>query len=66
MLGLQGLPMMAWVPAVFLVAALIDYSTSSVQEVHMAHLTNTRGFFFSIIRSIGSALTSLVGSALLI
>jgi len=58
--------MMAWVPAVFFLAALIDYSTSSLQEVRMAHLTNTRGFSLSIFRSIGSVLTSVVGSALLI
>jgi hypothetical protein len=57
---------MAWVPAVFFVAVLIDYSTSSLKEANMASLTNTRGFFFSIVHSIGSALTSVVGSALLI
>ncbi len=58
--------MMAWVPAVFFLAALIDYSTGSLQEVHMAHHTSTRGFLFSVVRSIGSVLTSVVGSALLI
>ena len=63
MLGFQGLPMMAWEPAVFFLAAL---STGSLQEVHMAHHTSTRGFLFSVVRSIGSVLTSVVGSALLI
>jgi|GEM_PF-3305692 len=58
--------MIAWVPAVFVLAVLIDYSTSFSQEVNMAHLTNTRGVFFSIVRSVGSVLTSAVGSALLI
>jgi uncharacterized membrane protein len=58
--------MMEWVPAVFFLAVLIVYSTSSLQEVQMANLTNTRGWYFSIVRSIGSVLTSVVGSALLI
>jgi hypothetical protein len=57
---------MARVPAIFLLAVLIDYSTGSVQEVHMAHHTSTRGFLLSIVRSIGSVLTSVGGSALLI
>lgn len=58
--------MMASVPAVFFLVALIDHSTSSLQEVHMAHHTNSRGFLFSIVRSIGSVLTRVIGSALLI
>jgi hypothetical protein len=66
MLGSQGLLTMAWMPAIFFLAVLIDYSTGSLQEVHMAHHTSTRGFLFSIVRSIGSVLTSVVGSALLI
>lgn len=66
MLGSQGLPAMGWVPAIFFLAVLIDNATSCLQEVHMAIFTNKRGFFFSICRSIGSVLTSLVGSALLI
>lgn len=65
-MGLTGLPMMVWVLAALFLVVLIDYSTSSVQEVHMAHLTNTRGFSFSIFRVIGSVLTNIVGSAPLI
>src|SRR5688572_11382150 len=42
MFGFQGLTMLAWVPAVFFLAALIDYSTGSLQEVHMARHTSTR------------------------
>lgn len=57
---------MAWVPAVFFLAMLISYTTSSLQEVNMAHHTNKRGFLFSIVCLIGSVLTSMIGSALLI
>lgn len=58
--------MMTWVPAVFFLAVLIDFTTSSLQEVHMPNLTNKRGFFFSMFRSTGSVLTSIVRSAVLI
>jgi hypothetical protein len=58
--------MVAWVPAVFFLAVLIDYSTGCFQQVTMAQHTNPRGFLFSIVRSFGPVLTSVVGSALLI
>lgn len=57
--------MMAWVPAMFSLAVLIETKTGYFQEVHMVD-SNTRGLFLSTCRSIRSVLTSLVGSALLI
>jgi hypothetical protein len=66
MLGSQGLLMTAWVPAIFFLAVLIDYSTGGLQEVHMVDSTNMSGLLFSICRSVGSVLTSLIGSALLV
>jgi hypothetical protein len=65
MLGSQALPVMTWVPAMLFLASLIDYTTSS-QEVKMVDSSQSRGFIFSISRTVGSVLTSLIGSALLI
>jgi hypothetical protein len=64
MLGSQGL-LMGWVPIIFFLAVLIDM-TSYLQEVLMVDSATHCELFFSILHSVGSVLTSFIGSALLI